>query len=814
MTTRPPAATERPSVLLVDDRPENLLALTAVLEPLDVRLITAESGEEALRALLAEDFAVVLLDVQMPGMDGFETAGYIRGRERSARTPIIFLTAVSTDISQVLRGYEAGAVDYVLKPFDPVVLRSKVAVFAELERHRRGRERADELLRRAWESAPTGVVLVDADGLVVQINPALEELAGAGEAAVGGVFAERFHPDDRHALVGLCQRVLRSGEPDSAELRLGDADEVPVSVVASAVRDAQGEARSLVLQVEDLRERRRASAALERAAAERAARGEAEALAGRLARVAAITDGLDALALDELVSELCRRLYEVLGARGAAVRVVDPGGAVVADAERGSAENAGRALRQALADGRGAVETADGTLAVPLRAAGEVFGAVAVAGANGATPAAQRTALVAHATERAALIIRRALLLEREQHVASTLQRDLLPHTLPELPGVSLAAHFRAGGHGIEVGGDWYDVIPLAGGRVGLVVGDVAGRGVAAAARMGQLRSVARAYALEGHSPAAFAQRMNVYHRALSPDDHTTIVYAVIEPDRDRMSFVNAGHPAPLIVPSRGTPRLLEGVTPPLGVSDLPVHPETVVDLPPGTAIVLYTDGLVERRGEGVDTGLKRLLTAAGATRAGLDALRDRVVESCLGPSSGDDDVTPLFVRAEPEFGPSARFPLSPDAEPLGALRRMLRRWLGEAGATPDDVAAVTMAANEAWQNAIEHAHAFAPVPISVAFERRGDEVFITTHDAGGGTRSETDPDRGRGLPLMQALMDEASFSFGGRYRRPRGRRPAAHAGADGRGELQLRRALRRLRGAAPPPRRPPDGRRRRRRRE
>ncbi len=193
--TRPPAGLERPSVLLVDDRPENLLALTAVLEPLDVRLVSAGSGEEALRALLAEDFAVVLLDVQMPGMDGFETAGYIRGRERSARTPIIFLTAVSTDISQVLRGYEAGAVDYVLKPFDPVVLRSKVAVFGELERHRRGRERADELLRNAWESAPSGVVLIDADGFVVQINPALATLVGSDE--VGAAFAERFHPDDR-----------------------------------------------------------------------------------------------------------------------------------------------------------------------------------------------------------------------------------------------------------------------------------------------------------------------------------------------------------------------------------------------------------------------------------------------------------------------------------------------------------------------------------------------------------------------------------------------------------------------------------------
>ncbi|HEX2105229.1 MAG TPA: SpoIIE family protein phosphatase [Solirubrobacteraceae bacterium] len=767
MTASHAAPPEAPSVLLVDDRPENLLALTAVLEPLELRLVTAGSGEEALRALLAEDFAVVLLDVQMPGMDGFETAEYIRGRERSARTPIIFLTAVSTDMSQVLRGYEAGAVDYVLKPFDPVVLRSKVAVFAELDRHRRARERADELLRRAWASSPAGMALVDPTGLILRANPALTALLGSDGTAVGSVLAERFHPDDRAALAALGERALRAGAgPATEELRLalGD-DEVPVAVVAAPVRDAQGDAQSLLLQLEDLRERRASQAALARAAAERAARDEAEALAGRLARVAALTDGLDALALSELVDELCLRLHEVLGARGAAVRVLDPAGAVVAAAERGAAEHAGRALRQALVEGDGAVELDNGALGVPLRAAGELFGAVGVSGSGAGAPEGQRVALVAHAAERAALIIRRALLLEREQHVASTLQHDLLPHSLPELPGVSVAAHFRAGGHGIEVGGDWYDVIPLSGGRVGLVVGDVAGRGVAAAARMGQLRSVARAYALEGHAPAAFAQRMNLYHRALSPDDLTTIVYAVIEPDRERLRFVNAGHPPPLFMPARGAPMMLTGVTPPLGVSDLPVHPETVVDFPPGAALVLYTDGLIERRGEGVDCGLQRLIGAAstvGSDRS-VETLRDRVVESCLGPSSGDDDVTALFVRTEAALGPSARFTLSPDGESLGALRRMLRRWLAEAGASDDDTAAVTMAANEAWENAIEHAHAFAPVPISVAFERRQDDVYITVHDAGA-PPGESDPDRGRGLALMQALMDEASFSFGGRY--------------------------------------------------
>jgi two-component system sensor histidine kinase/response regulator len=119
-------------LLLVDDRPENLLALEAALRPLGQQLVTAGSGEEALRWLLTDDFAVILLDVQMPGMDGFETAAQIKQRERSRTIPIIFLTAISRELHQQLRGYEVGAVDYISKPYDPWVLRSKVSVFVNL----------------------------------------------------------------------------------------------------------------------------------------------------------------------------------------------------------------------------------------------------------------------------------------------------------------------------------------------------------------------------------------------------------------------------------------------------------------------------------------------------------------------------------------------------------------------------------------------------------------------------------------------------------------------------------------------------------
>src|SRR5215510_4834982 len=106
------------NVLLVDDRPENLLALEAILEPLEQRLLFAHSGEDALRQLLQHDVAVILLDVQMPELDGFETAGLIKQRERTSHVPIIFVTAISKEEEQVFRGYSAGAVDYVFKPFN------------------------------------------------------------------------------------------------------------------------------------------------------------------------------------------------------------------------------------------------------------------------------------------------------------------------------------------------------------------------------------------------------------------------------------------------------------------------------------------------------------------------------------------------------------------------------------------------------------------------------------------------------------------------------------------------------------------------
>ena len=135
------------NILLVDDRPENLLALEAILEPLEQNLLYAHSGEEALRQLLHHDVAIILLDVQMPLLDGFETAKLIKQRERTKYIPIIFVTAISKDEEHVFRGYSAGAVDYVFKPFSPDVLRSKVAVFIELHEKTNQLRQQAELLK-------------------------------------------------------------------------------------------------------------------------------------------------------------------------------------------------------------------------------------------------------------------------------------------------------------------------------------------------------------------------------------------------------------------------------------------------------------------------------------------------------------------------------------------------------------------------------------------------------------------------------------------------------------------------------------------
>jgi serine phosphatase RsbU (regulator of sigma subunit) len=256
--------------------------------------------------------------------------------------------------------------------------------------------------------------------------------------------------------------------------------------------------------------------------------------------------------------------------------------------------------------------------------------------------------LLQDAADRAALAIRRAQLHEEEHRIAVELQRGLIPKRLPEVGGVELAASYEVAGLGVQVGGDWYDAFAIPDGRLGIVVGDVTGRGIRAASAMGQLRTLTRAFALYGEDHRAPGEALTLLNRhqlALGDEHLFTIVYAVLDPTRRTISWANGGHPPPLLRGPDGGCSYLDGGNGLMGVEDSP-YQTFERSLAPGTTVVLYTDGLIERRGESLDVGLERLADAVASGPAKPDALCEQVVEQ-MRPAAGQlhDDVTALFAR-------------------------------------------------------------------------------------------------------------------------------------------------------------------------
>ncbi|MBD1906280.1 response regulator [Funiculus sociatus GB2-A5] len=286
---------DKVNVLLVDDHPENLLALEAILGSLGQNLVRATSGEQALRCLLNQDFAVILLDVQMPGMDGFETATLIRQRPSSRYTPIIFLTAFSTSDSFVFKGYSLGAVDYLLKPLEPEILLSKVAVFVDLfkkteEVKRQATQlaavnanlrKSEEQFRSLSACSPVGIFLTDIEGNCTYTNPRYQAIYGITlEESLGEGWAAAIHPDDREAVFSTWYTCANEGREYSDEFRVQPPHEDIVRWVnarSSPMLSAQGELIGYVGTVEDITERKAAEEARAQIIREQVARQEAEA---------------------------------------------------------------------------------------------------------------------------------------------------------------------------------------------------------------------------------------------------------------------------------------------------------------------------------------------------------------------------------------------------------------------------------------------------------------------------------------------------------------------------------------------------------
>jgi PAS domain S-box-containing protein len=350
---------------------------------------------------------------------------------------------------------------------------------------------------------------------------------------------------------------------------------------------------------------------------------------------------------------------------------------------------------------------------------------------------------------------------QREHRIAETLQRSLLPDRLPEIPGVTLAARYVPATSDAEVGGDWYDVMQLPNGQVGFAIGDVAGHGLRAAATMAQLRMALRAYALEEDSPVQIVRRVHQLVQRLPMTEMTTMIYLVFDPDSGTVAFANAGHPPPLLIASDGSTSFLEdGLAPPLGTAPYPdYYVERTSPLAAGSTLLLFTDGLVERRGDSISLGLHRLEEEASGTHAGLDELCDHLLASLLGPEVSDD-IALLALRPVSFDGDPLSVHLPAEPRVLAPLRHTLRRWLREIDATPQEINDILVASGEACSNAIQHAYGAREGYVDVTLAVVGDAIEVVVRDSGS-WRPSSPAQGGRGLHLMRGLMTSVDLDTG-----------------------------------------------------
>jgi hypothetical protein len=388
----------------------------------------------------------------------------------------------------------------------------------------------------------------------------------------------------------------------------------------------------------------------------------------RLDDLLAVTDArLSHLGVEQLLVELLNRVREILEADTAAVLMLDHGGSqLVARAACGIEEEVRQGVRVPVGHGFAGVIAASQRpmilnevgpttvtnpilwekgikvmLGVPLFSDAKMIGVLHVGRISDRPFGQDDTELLGVVADRVAGVIQTHQLLI-EQTAADLLERSLLPPTLPSCPGLDLAARYVTGDDR-AVGGDWYDAFTLPSGALWVVIGDVAGHGLAAAVVMGRVRSALRAYALEDHPPEEVLRLVNRKVRHFEVGTMVTVACAIAMPPYDKFDIVAAGHlPPVLAVPGEPAASVDIRVAPPLGAGTGDAKPPTKVSLPPGGALVLYTDGLIERRGEVLDVGLGRLCRAVTADSS--EIVCRTVMHDLIGSRSPEDDVAMIVV--------------------------------------------------------------------------------------------------------------------------------------------------------------------------
>lgn len=740
---RPAAAGAR--VLVADDNADMRDYLVRLLCD-DYAVTAVHDGVEAFAAACAEPPELIISDVMMPRLDGLGLLARLRGDPRTAAVPVLLLSARAGQEAAV-DGLAAGADDYLVKPFSARELLARVRTTVQLARLRtqHARWRAAMI-----ESLQEGFFVCDADGRVVEINAAFTELLGYGTGGLPYAPPFPWWPDA--AAEPAAHREVSDAfdrawdEPAGSfvlPLRHRDGHRVWAAISCNELHDDEGRLR-LVGTVRDV-------------TAERYAVQRESALASMNQRLAGISGVPEVLRTGlDLLRELwdARRVLAVTWPRDGEPELAstDPGDGRWADLAAPLRETLGHvralpALHATPADS-GAGTTLDhpgGRLTLwvdpppgrPL-------------GTEDRTLLALLAGTLAHA-------LRRAHRDDRQREVAIALQRSILgPARLPD----GFAVRYEPANPPLEVGGDWYDVIALAGDRIGIVVGDCVGRGLAAAAVMGQLRSACRALLLEASSPAHTLTALDRFAGRLPGALCTTVFCGVLDPATGALTYSSAGHPPATLVHRDGTAEFLDdGGGLPLAVRVPAPRPEATAVVPIGSLLMLYTDGLVERRREALDEGMGRATAVAHDARdAELGDLAAALMDR-LRPADGyEDDVALLLYRRSV---PPLDLDFAADPDHLASTRHWLRAWLANAALDPDLLQDVLVAAGEACANAIEHAYPGGfGASAHLAARLTGARLVVTVTDRGRWRPPPPDNHvlRGRGVPMMEALADAVTF--------------------------------------------------------
>ncbi|OBA84577.1 stage II sporulation protein E [Mycobacterium sp. 1164966.3] len=601
-------------------------------------------------------------------------------------------------------------------------------------------------------SLQEGFFVADQDGAVVEMNAAFSEITGFPPDGMPYAWPHPWLVDKKTA-AEQTDRVLRDGSAEyETPIRHQDGRLAWVAVSISEVRESGTDQVVFVGTIRDITAQR-AFAARESAVLRLAT---AVTVAKSLAEVLSIT-------LDECRTAVdVQRVVAAIWAPGDGEPTIQTAG----EPPVSSWHELDPVLRHTFQDARNHLPLTARTVEWP-DTPGKARGIVAVlSGAADValwlelrTPrwmSAEDRLLVTVLVGHLSLAIQHVRQFEIARETSLTLQRTMLPSLQPP-PG--FAVRYEPAVPPLEIGGDWYDVLPVGDHRIGIVVGDCVGRGLPAAAIMGQLRSSARALLLTGDQPAVLLEQLDSA-ASLIPDAYcTTVFLAILDTESGILEYSNAGH-MPAILAAAGpdveseTTVLTGARSVPLAVRREGPRPQAAQVLPSGSTLMLFTDGLVERKHESLDDGIGRAADVlAEMTKLPPDAVADAVLRELAPPPGYDDDVAMVIYRHQ---SAPLRIECDATADHLATIRHRLSGWLRGAE-VPDELSAdVVLVVNEACTNVIEHAYAGRPTgTMQLDVDRVDGEVRVRVADTGSWQPPATNSgNSGRGLMLMKAIAD------------------------------------------------------------